>query len=350
MPLDGTRPRQHRRRRRRCAAEGVAAIVVLGGDGTHRVVAKACGDIPLCALSTGTNNAFPELREATVAGLATGLVATGRAATALRRETALEVTHERRHDLALVDVAVSRERFVGARALWRPEHVTELLVTFANPSRRRPLGDRRRAAPVRPRRRARAPRPRSAPRARDSTRRRSRPGSSPAVGVAAHRALALGEAVALARRARSRSTASARSSARRRARDRARSSHGPSTIDVDAVMAQATRDATPAGVASAGDRRPRRRARVSSSAPERGGTDQGAAARGLPRDAHHPRVRGAPAPRVRDGRDPRLRAPVRGRGGDRGRHLRPPRRRRLRRQHAPRPRPRDRQGLRRQGR
>ena len=54
---------------------GVAAIVVLGGDGTHRVVAKACGDVPLCALSTGTNNAFPEMRETTVAGLATGLVA-----------------------------------------------------------------------------------------------------------------------------------------------------------------------------------------------------------------------------------------------------------------------------------
>ena len=53
-------------------AAGVEAIVVLGGDGTHRVVAKACGDAPLCALSTGTNNAFRELREATVAGLAAG--------------------------------------------------------------------------------------------------------------------------------------------------------------------------------------------------------------------------------------------------------------------------------------
>ena len=64
-------------------AAGVAAIVVLGGDGTHRVVAKACGDVPICALSTGTNNAFPEMRETTVAGLATGLVATrpGRRAT-----------------------------------------------------------------------------------------------------------------------------------------------------------------------------------------------------------------------------------------------------------------------------
>jgi predicted polyphosphate/ATP-dependent NAD kinase len=121
---------------------GVSAIVVLGGDGTHRVVAKACGDIPICALSTGTNNAFPEMREATVAGLATGLVASGRAGDrALRREAALTVEEARGPgeapappDLALVDVAVTRERFIGARALWRPEDVTELFVTFANPS------------------------------------------------------------------------------------------------------------------------------------------------------------------------------------------------------------------------
>jgi hypothetical protein len=108
---------------------GVGAIVVLGGDGTHRVVAKACGDVPICAISTGTNNAFPELRETTVAGLAVGAVATGRGGV-LRRESALSVNS----DIALVDVAVTRERFIGARALWRPADISELFVTFANPS------------------------------------------------------------------------------------------------------------------------------------------------------------------------------------------------------------------------
>lgn len=117
-------------------AAGVAAIVVLGGDGTHRVVAKDCGDVPLCALSTGTNNAFPELREPTVAGLATGLAATGRGGPdALRREFALAVTvADAPPDLALVDVAVTRERVIGARALWRAADVAELLVAFASPS------------------------------------------------------------------------------------------------------------------------------------------------------------------------------------------------------------------------
>ena len=116
---------------------GVSAIVVLGGDGTNRVVARHCGpDMPLCTLSTGTNNAFPEMREATVAGLATGLIATGKIGEeALRREKILRVglNGESRHDCALVDVAVTSERFVGARALWRAGEISELFVTSARP-------------------------------------------------------------------------------------------------------------------------------------------------------------------------------------------------------------------------
>jgi predicted polyphosphate/ATP-dependent NAD kinase len=102
------------------AALPVAAIVVLGGDGTHRVVAGHCGDIPLCALSTGTNNAFPELREATVAGLATGLVATGRVGghglVRRAKQLQVEVNGGAVRDRALVDVAVTDERWVGSRA------------------------------------------------------------------------------------------------------------------------------------------------------------------------------------------------------------------------------------------
>jgi predicted polyphosphate/ATP-dependent NAD kinase len=115
---------------------GVSAIVVLGGDGTNRVVARHCSDVPLCTLSTGTNNAFPRMREATVAGLATGLVATGQAGDeALRREKILRVGLNGDHvqDCALVDVAVSAERFVGARALWRAGDISEMFVTSAAP-------------------------------------------------------------------------------------------------------------------------------------------------------------------------------------------------------------------------
>ena len=78
----------------RMATSEVAAIVVLGGDGTHRLVASACGEIPLMALSTGTNNVFPEICEATIAGIATGLVATGRVSEAEdRKSTRLNSSH-----------------------------------------------------------------------------------------------------------------------------------------------------------------------------------------------------------------------------------------------------------------
>lgn len=114
---------------------GVAVIVVLGGDGTNRLVARHCQNVPLCTLSTGTNNAFPTMREATVAGLATGLVATGQAGgEALRREKILRVgvNGEADRDCALVDVAVSADHFVGARALWRPEEISEIFVASAS--------------------------------------------------------------------------------------------------------------------------------------------------------------------------------------------------------------------------
>jgi len=116
---------------------GVAAIVVLGGDGTHRAVVRRCGKVPMAGLSTGTNNAFPEMREPTITGLATGLYASGLvpADEALQTNKVLEVSVNdgERSDLALVDVVLSSEPFVGARALWRTDHLYDLFVTFADP-------------------------------------------------------------------------------------------------------------------------------------------------------------------------------------------------------------------------
>lgn len=115
-------------------AEGVRAIVVLGGDGTNRLVAAACGQTPILPLSTGTNNVFPVMREATVAGLAAGLVAAGRvseeAATFTNKLLRLELGGGPR-DTALVDLCVSTELFVATRALWKVESLSELFVAFA---------------------------------------------------------------------------------------------------------------------------------------------------------------------------------------------------------------------------
>ena len=136
LPVTGT-VEDTRRAVRAMVAEGVAAIVVLGGDGTHRAVAMDCGRTPIACVSTGTNNAFPDHREPTVTGLAAGLAVTGRvppeAAYVANKRLDVYVNDAERHP-ALVDVALVAERVVGARALWRPESLRELYVTFADPT------------------------------------------------------------------------------------------------------------------------------------------------------------------------------------------------------------------------
>ncbi len=134
MPVTAT-PEDSARAARMMAAEGVAAIVVLGGDGTNRVVVGACGGVPVAGVSTGTNNAFPELREPTITGLAVGLAATGQVPgnVACHPNKWLEVRLNDRREIALVDVAVVEDRFVGARAIWKTTGFRDLFVTFGLP-------------------------------------------------------------------------------------------------------------------------------------------------------------------------------------------------------------------------
>jgi predicted polyphosphate/ATP-dependent NAD kinase len=220
---------------------GARALVVLGGDGTHRVVARACGDTPLCALSTGTNNAFPEWRETTVAGIATGLVATGRGGPgALVREAALHVERDgAAPDLALIDVAATSERFAGARALWRPGDLRELVVSFADPGT---VGLASLAGMLRPlaRRGGRALHVRLQADAELQLDVALAPGLITRVGVAGFREVAPGESVELGRAPGSIALDGEREIELREGEHVAvRLGDGPLRIDVDAVMAHA---------------------------------------------------------------------------------------------------------------
>lgn len=119
------------------AEMGVRCIITLGGDGTNQSVAKGCGDVPLVPVSTGTNNVFPVMTEGTLAGIAAGLVAQGlvplKDATARSKRLEVHVDSELA-DIALVDVAISKERFVGARAIWDMGTVDELFLARAEPA------------------------------------------------------------------------------------------------------------------------------------------------------------------------------------------------------------------------
>ena len=114
---------------------GVSAIIVLGGDGTHRLVARVSGEVPIAALSTGTNNVFPTLREATTAGIATGLAVSGRVPMddLTIPNKVLRVRVDGTEDLALVDICVSRALWTGSRAVWQADGLDQLFVTFAEP-------------------------------------------------------------------------------------------------------------------------------------------------------------------------------------------------------------------------
>ncbi|MHB1004586.1 MAG: ATP-NAD kinase family protein [Chloroflexota bacterium] len=116
------------------AAEGVACIITLGGDGTNRAVAKGSGATPLLALSTGTNNVFPVMMEGTVAGLAAGVLATGKVSMeeATVPTKRIEVFLDGEFvDIALVDAAISGDVFVGARAIWDPARLKHLVLARA---------------------------------------------------------------------------------------------------------------------------------------------------------------------------------------------------------------------------
>jgi predicted polyphosphate/ATP-dependent NAD kinase len=119
------------------AAAGCGAVLTLGGDGTNRAFALGWRDAPLLPVSTGTNNVFPRLVEATLAGLAAGFVATGRAPLAESARRAKAVTLEiagEKPDLALIDAVLTQDRFVGARALLDAERLVLAVLTRAEPA------------------------------------------------------------------------------------------------------------------------------------------------------------------------------------------------------------------------
>jgi hypothetical protein len=105
---------------------------VLGGDGTCRAAAKGAGDTPILPVSTGTNNAFPQFVEGTLAGLAAAVIARYAddaqiAQEAIIQMPCLRILREGEPvDLALVDV-VSFEGMIGARAVWQMERVRQLV-------------------------------------------------------------------------------------------------------------------------------------------------------------------------------------------------------------------------------
>ena len=115
---------------------GCMATLILGGDGTSRAFVNGWRDSVLLPLSTGTNNVFPRMAEATVAGAALGVVASGvvtldEVAVAVKIID-IEIENEK-PDLALIDAVVTTDRFIGSRALLDGDVIDQILLTRAEP-------------------------------------------------------------------------------------------------------------------------------------------------------------------------------------------------------------------------
>ena len=126
------------------AQAGVKVIFVLGGDGTHRAVVKelmklkdAGENIPaICGISTGTNNAFPQMLEPTVAALAVAHYVNEKISIdkALIKNKVIEVcVNDEVADIAIVDAVISKDSFVGSRAIWDASKLSEVYLTYADP-------------------------------------------------------------------------------------------------------------------------------------------------------------------------------------------------------------------------
>lgn len=135
-----------RRAVREMKKRGCKVIIVMGGDGTSRIVTQVWQDVVMMPLSTGTNNVFPMWIEPTIAGMAAGLVASGRLS---KEETALRAKiisiaidnkgvdsgapGDKETDLALIDALFLQGDRIGNLGPFEPEFMKTLLLTRAEP-------------------------------------------------------------------------------------------------------------------------------------------------------------------------------------------------------------------------
>jgi len=117
--------------------DDIGCIVTLGGDGTNRAVAKSVKNTPLVTISTGTNNVYPVMLEGTIAGMAAAAVASNRFDKNIyaQKDKRIEIyTDNQLRDIALIDAVISKDVFVGSRAIWDMDSIEKIFVTRSHPA------------------------------------------------------------------------------------------------------------------------------------------------------------------------------------------------------------------------
>ena len=117
---------------------GVHTVVALGGDGTHRIIARCAPELNLIPLSTGTNNVFPVNVEPTIAGMAAALAAKNQLPTDdPNLMSACKILRLRLpsgcSDVGLIDVVLLKNDFVGNFLPYDSTKIMEMVLTCALP-------------------------------------------------------------------------------------------------------------------------------------------------------------------------------------------------------------------------
>lgn len=112
----------------------IVCLIVLGGDGTCRLVAKTDIAVPIIPVSTGTNNVYPEFWEGTTVGIAASYIAKKGLDCDLRRGKRIEIfVNGKFSDIALVDAAITDLPYIGSRIVKEIEDIREVIVTRCSP-------------------------------------------------------------------------------------------------------------------------------------------------------------------------------------------------------------------------
>jgi predicted polyphosphate/ATP-dependent NAD kinase len=113
---------------------GIGCMIIIGGDGTCRLAAKAGIKVPIFAISTGTNNVYPQFEEGTSIGCAAAYLCQKKFPDNVQRDKLIRVFINCKFvDTAIVDAVISFDNCIGSRAIWNTDEIDEIIVCRTKP-------------------------------------------------------------------------------------------------------------------------------------------------------------------------------------------------------------------------
>ncbi|QGU94614.1 ATP-NAD kinase [Clostridium bovifaecis] len=107
----------------------ISCLVVLGGDGTSRLVAKGNPKMPIIPIATGTNNVYPENLEGTNVGMAAAYIdQKGYSNEIVYKDKRIDIfINGELKEVAVVEAIISSNPLIGSKAIWKTDEILEIV-------------------------------------------------------------------------------------------------------------------------------------------------------------------------------------------------------------------------------